>query len=118
MQVKVLATGAGKEELLYQTSGVTLPTDWSDARFAIFFNTALKTGNDLWVLPLSGDRQAFPFLQTEFSELHGRLSPDGRWLAYESNETGAAKVYVQTFPGQGKQVAGFRRGRHASGMEP
>jgi Tol biopolymer transport system component len=94
------ATGEGKEDLLYETAGVTLPTDWSDSRFAIFFNTAPKSGNDLWVLPFSGDRKAFPFLQTAFSETHGRLSPDGRWLAYESNETGVSKVYVQTFPGK------------------
>jgi eukaryotic-like serine/threonine-protein kinase len=94
------ATGGGKEELLYETAGVTLPTDWPGERFAIFLNTAPKTGNDLWVLPLSGDRKAFPFLRTEFSESRGKLSPDGRWLAYETNETGVPAVYVQTFPGR------------------
>ena len=95
------ATGAGKEELLYETAVVTLPTDWSrDGRFAIFENIAAKTGYDLWVLPLSGDRKPFPFLQTEFGERDGRLSPDGRWLAYDSNETGSYEVYVQAFPGK------------------
>ena len=95
------ATGAGREELLYETAGVTLSTDWSrDGRFAIFDSVASKTGSDLWVLPLSGDRKPFPFLATEFAERGGRLSPDGRWLAYESNETGAFEVYVQTFPGK------------------
>jgi Tol biopolymer transport system component len=93
-------TGAGKEEFLYESSGVTLPTDWSqDGRLAIFYNTATKTGNDIWVLPLTGDRKPRPFLETEFSELQGRMSPDGRWLAYESNETGVPNVFVQTFPG-------------------
>ncbi len=94
------ATGAGKEESVYQATGVTLPTDWPNSRFAIFSNTAVRTGNDLWVLPLSGDRKASPLIQTEFSELHGKLSPDGRWLAYESNETGVPKVYVQAYPGK------------------
>jgi hypothetical protein len=79
---------------------VTLPTDWSDERFAIFSNTALKTGNDLWVLPRTGDLKSFPFLRTEFSESRGKLSPDGHWLACESNESGIPQVYVQTFPGR------------------
>ncbi|MGO9259373.1 MAG: protein kinase domain-containing protein [Bryobacteraceae bacterium] len=95
------ATGAGKEELLYETAGLTFTTDWSrDGRFAIFHSLAAKTGDDLWVLPLLGDRKAFPFLQTEFAEMYGKLSPDGRWLAYASDETGVYEVYVQTFPGK------------------
>jgi serine/threonine protein kinase/Tol biopolymer transport system component len=93
------ATGAGKEDLVYRMEGVTLPTGWS-RDFVIFSNTALKTGDDIWVLPLAGDRKAFPFLQTEFSESDGKLSPDERWLAYDSNETGTQEVYVQTFPGK------------------
>src|SRR5260370_40990503 len=55
---------------------------------------------ELWFLPLTGHRKPFPFLQTEFAESYGKLSPDGRWLAYESNETGTPEVYVQAFPGK------------------
>ncbi len=94
------AAGTGKEELLYETAGVTLPTDWARGPFILFFNTDPKALDDLWVLPLSGDRKPFPFLRTEFSESHGRLSPDGRWLAYQSNESGSHRIYVQTFPGR------------------
>jgi len=95
------ATSAGKEELLYETAGLAFTTDWSrDGRFAIFDRLASKTGYNLWILPLAGDRKPFPFLQSEFSERDGKLSPDGRWLAYESNETGVFEVYVQAFPGK------------------
>jgi hypothetical protein len=56
-----------------------------------------KTGQDLWIAPTTGDRKPFPFLQTEFSELGGRFSPDGRWIAYRSNESGKNEIYVQPF---------------------
>jgi hypothetical protein len=53
------------------------------------------------VLPLAGDRKAFPYVQTKASVRWGRLSPDGRWLAYASNESGRSEVYVTTFPKPG-----------------
>ena len=59
-----------------------------------------KTQNDLWLLPLSGDRKAIPWLRTPFRESHGQVSPNGKWLAYNnSDETGPSEVYVQPFPG-------------------
>jgi hypothetical protein len=70
-----------------------------------------KTRDDLWALPLTGDRKPIPLLQSEFNEYMGQLSPDGRWLAYASDESGRPEVYVQPFtagaaPGSGKPVAG------------
>jgi dipeptidyl aminopeptidase/acylaminoacyl peptidase len=56
------------------------------------------TQYDLWVLPVDGDRTAAPFLQTRFNEYQGQFSPDGRWVAYVSNESGRPEVYVQPFP--------------------
>jgi len=53
------------------------------------------------VLPLSGDRRPSPLLCTPFTESHGQISPDGKWLAYYSNETGRYEVYVQPFPATG-----------------
>jgi len=50
------------------------------------------------VLPMQGDRKPVPFLQTEFGETMGQISPDGRWMAYTSNESGQQEVYVQSFP--------------------
>jgi Tol biopolymer transport system component len=62
-----------------------------------------KTSNDLWVLPVSGDRKPAALLHTPFLESHGQISPDGKWLAYNSNETGRIEIYVQPFPsGAGK----------------
>jgi eukaryotic-like serine/threonine-protein kinase len=59
------------------------------------------SGWDLWVLPLSGERRPFPFLQTSLNEAQGQFSPDGRWVAYISNESGRNEVYVAPFPGPG-----------------
>jgi eukaryotic-like serine/threonine-protein kinase len=50
---------------------------------------------------LTGERQPFPFLQTEFSEEHPQFSPDGRWLTYTSNESGRPEIYIQSFPPSG-----------------
>jgi protease II len=56
---------------------------------------------DVWVLPLFGDQKPFPFLQTEANERGARFSPDGRWIAYISDESGINQVYVQNFPASG-----------------
>lgn len=53
------------------------------------------------VLPLSGEQKPFPFLQTEFVESHGQFSPDGKWIAYTSNESGTYQVYVRSFTDRG-----------------
>ena len=97
------ASGAGTEELLLTTQAINLyPTDWSaDGQFLLFFNAAAKTGNDLWVLPMTGERKPVPFLPTPFNETDGRFSPDGKWIAYVSNESGADQIYVAPFPGPG-----------------
>jgi eukaryotic-like serine/threonine-protein kinase len=105
-------SGSGPDELLSQVDGVT-PTDWSaDGRFILFHtNNNLDQGNidqrngfDLWVLSLA-DRQARPLVRTPFHEIQGALSPDGRWLVYASDESGAFEVYVRAFPdGQAKRL--------------
>ena len=56
------------------------------------------SGNDLWILPLKGDKKPVKFLATPAEELHGNFSPNGRYVAYTSNESGRFEVYVQTFP--------------------
>jgi Tol biopolymer transport system component len=95
------ASGTGNAELLYQAPLLAVATDWSrDGRFVIFQTPDPTTGFHIWVLPLSGDRKPYPFLQSPSTELLGKLSPDGRWLAYQSNETGRFEIYVQAFPGK------------------
>jgi Tol biopolymer transport system component len=66
---------------------------------SIYQESGLKTQDDLWALPLFGDRKPFVVLQTPNMEYGGRFSPDTRWIAYMSNETGSNEVYVQSFPG-------------------
>ena len=92
------ASGADQEELLDEREGVSVPTDASAKNLVLFTNTSAETGNDIWGLSVAGDRKAEPVLRSKSSESRARLSPDGRWLAYESDETGSPKVYVVSFP--------------------
>jgi serine/threonine protein kinase/Tol biopolymer transport system component len=98
------SSGAGDQELLFQSNNSKGPNDWSmDGRFILFTELDAKTNSDLWVLPLFGDRKPFVFLQTPFFEGGGRFSPNGRWIAYSSNESGGNQVYVRPFPPAGGQ---------------
>jgi serine/threonine protein kinase len=90
---------AGNEERLIESDQPIVPTSWSPNSDAIVYvMTDPKTGRDLWLLPLSGDRKPIALVHTTSTEDHGQISPDGKWLAYSSNETGQNEVYVQTFP--------------------
>jgi dipeptidyl aminopeptidase/acylaminoacyl peptidase len=102
------SSGAGEEQLLLTSDRDKYPTDCTaDGKHLVFFSPQRNgSGDDIWVLPLAegGVKAAsgpLPFLQTEFSEDDARFSPDGRWLAYWSNETGRGEVYVRPFPGPG-----------------
>ena len=93
------SSGAGSEDLLLASDTAKYSTDWSpDGRFIAYENQDPKTGSDLWLLPLFGDRKPIPFLRTEFNEGQGQFSPDGRWMAYSSDESGRREVYMQAFP--------------------
>jgi len=89
------ADGVGDDEVLFKSGTRKYPTDWSQhwIAFTAFDSTRKQ---DLWVL--SPDGQAKPYLQTEFSESDGRLSPDERWMVYTSDEAGASAIYVRPFP--------------------
>ena len=100
------ASGTGQDELLLKSSDTNsrIPTGCSvDGRFLIYYEIDPKTKRDIWVLPLSGDRKPFKFLKTEASEAAGQPSPDGRWMAYTSNESSLFEVYVRSFPSRGSQ---------------
>ncbi len=97
-----LASGVGPEELLLKTDAPIGTGNWSsDGRFIVYAVLRPQTGHDLWVLPIESERRPVLFLQTPFSEQHGRFSPDGRWIAYVSNDQGREEVYVQPFPASG-----------------
>jgi Tol biopolymer transport system component len=96
---------AGGEERLLATSQNISATDWShDGRFLLFRSVDPVTSHDLWALPLAVDRKPFPIVRTQFIEPYGRFAPDGRWVAYQSNESGRPEVYVQSFPSPGGKV--------------
>ena len=97
--------GTGAEEALVTSGELKYNPDWSpDGRFILYAQLNPTTNVDLLLLPLSGERKPEPFLQTNFIEAQGRFSPDGRWVAYVSNETGQFEVYVQGFPAAGGKV--------------
>ena len=105
-------TGGGTETLLLSSAEPKLATDWSaDGRFLLFNKRDPKRGLDIWVLPLDGKGKPFPLVQTAFDEQSAQFSPDGHWIAYQSNESGRAEIYVQPFPGPGnsRQVSSDRR---------
>jgi Tol biopolymer transport system component len=90
---------AGEEELLFKSGVHKIPSGWSpDGRFLLFFNPVGTT--HVWVLPLGGtaaNRKPFPLEQSDFAQAAGRFSPDGRWIAYQSNESGKDEIYVRPF---------------------
>jgi hypothetical protein len=78
--------------------------DWSaDGRFVLYQRFDPKTDWDLWAFSLTGDRTPFPLARTERGERVGRFSPDGRWVAYDSTESGRREVWVQPFPPAGSR---------------
>ena len=101
---KKVSSGTGSEEVIVKSTGPQEAYDWSrDGRFLLFTDFGEKTDADLWVLPMSGDGKAYPLLQTEFIEHYGQFSPDGRWFAYTSNESGKFEIYVRSFSQSGGQ---------------
>ncbi len=110
----------GSEELLYSDERAKQPYSWShDGKYLLFSSVDPKTKSDLWVLPMTGERKPFAFAQTEFSEIQGVFSPDGRWIAYVSDESGTAEVYAAPFPGPGaKRVISTRQSGSGNGGVP
>ena len=99
-------TGAGDDRRLVHSTdlNVPLPMDVSpDGRFLLFAVKALKSGIDLWAEPLTGHGASLPVAQSSFDEMAGQFSPDGKWVAYQSNASGRLEVYVTPFPQRGSQ---------------
>ncbi|MFN2597248.1 MAG: protein kinase [Pyrinomonadaceae bacterium] len=97
------ASGVGDEQLLLRSDAEKYATSWSrDGQTLLFENWAPKSKGAVWLLPLSGDRQPRALLQSAaFDQFQGKLSPDGRFIAYTSNESGREEIYVQPFPPTG-----------------
>lgn len=96
-----LADGSGGLERLSTSEFVQIPGSWSaDGQLLAYGEVDASTGYHIWVLRLS-DRKAQPFLETKFNESSPQFSPDGRWLAYVSDESGRKEIYIQPYPGPG-----------------
>jgi hypothetical protein len=104
--------GSGAEELLIKSAQGKTPTDWSrDGRFLLYQAADPQTRLDIWVLPVTGDRQPIPILRTPFDERGARFSSDMRSIVYTSNESGRDEIYVRPFDpsAPGSPPAGYSR---------
>jgi Tol biopolymer transport system component len=111
IQSKVVGSDTADE--LHKSLHPVFPTSWTPGgEDLIFFEFNPETRGDIWVLPRDGEAKAW--MATEFAEGYPRLSPDGRWLAYMSNESGRYEVYVQAYPGAGEKTTVSTNG----GFEP
>jgi Tol biopolymer transport system component len=99
--VKAFNSAAPEQPLLVSEEQKT-PGDWSaDGKYVAYWVERADTRGDVWVLPLEGARQPIAIARTKFNERRPRWSPDGRFIAYESDESGVSEVYVQPFPPTG-----------------
>jgi serine/threonine protein kinase len=96
--------GSSSEELLANDESKQA-TDWSpDGQYLLYRSSNPKTGLDIWALPLTGNRKPFPVARTDFEERDAQFSPDGKWIAYQSNDSGRFEIYMQPFPGPGPRI--------------
>jgi Tol biopolymer transport system component len=101
---RVPADGSGVPERLTTGEYPQTPASWSGPANVLAFLEARVGLNQIWMLPMNGYRKPWPFLETPFQSGYPEFSPDGRWLAYVSTESGAAEVYVRPFPGTGEKI--------------
>lgn len=103
--------GGAAEEILIRSKTFVTPTDWSPDGKAIclgisplFSRVASSTQSDLWIQAMEGERKMSPFVESPYNETDGRFSPDGRWIAYTSDETGRREIYLRPYPGPGTAI--------------
>ncbi len=95
---KLVNGAVGDEQLLVSSGQQMFPQSWSpDGRFLLYMSFDPQTDEDLWVLPMRGDHTPSVFLKTPFREIWGAFSPDSRWVAYQSNQSGRFEIYVRPF---------------------
>ncbi len=97
-------TGVGVAEQVLVTNETKNPLSVSpDGKLLLYSAVGVDTGMDLWILPLEGGGEPLPFAVGEFAEVSASFSPNGRWIAYESDESGRSEVYVSPFPSPGRK---------------
>lgn len=112
LDLHVREMGGTTESTLVASPYPKTVSHWTaDGRYIVFASSHPQTLEDLWLLPLTSERKPTPFLQTQANEFQGEVSPDGRWIAYTSDESGRWEVYVQRFPsGGGKRAISVNGG--------
>jgi len=110
------AAGNADETLLLKAASisVSIPTSWSPDGHLLLFQagTGGPTSTDLWALPIDGKQKPFPIVQGPAIDSLGAFSPDGRWIAYVSNESNGPQIYVQPFPASGGHFQISKNGGH------
>jgi Tol biopolymer transport system component len=107
--------GSTAPEVVHTADRPEQPECWSAAGdLLVFTRSEPDTLSDIWVLPMSGERRPKPLLNSRFDESEARVSSDGRWLAYQSDESGKAEIYMRPFPGPG----GKRQVSTDGGVQP
>ena len=101
--------GTSPDESLVEGAGNTVaiaPTSWSaDGRYIAYtLRGAFPRTSDVWILPLFGDRKPFPLVHSDYLEGEAVFSPDGRWIAYTTDDSGQPNVFVQPFPEAGEKL--------------
>jgi Tol biopolymer transport system component len=110
--VKAVNSPPGSEQLLASTPAVDVVSDWS-RNFVIFDSGEPYAQRDIWAVPVDANGkpgEPFAVVQSEHDEIEGRLSPDGKWIAYESNDSGRGEVYIQGFRNPGRRTQVSRAG--------
>ncbi len=104
------ASGMGQDELLLQSAHARYPSDWSaDGRFILCLEVNPMTTIDLWAVPMDGEGKPWPWLNTPAAEEGASFSPDSKWIAYHSNESGRNEIYLQAFTPGAPASGGKRR---------
>ncbi len=108
--VKTIGADTRIEPLVEPGNFPQILWDWgrtAAGEFILYGNTFPETGTDLLVLPLSGDRKPRPFVSTPSDQTDARFSPDGKWVAYVSNDTGGQEIYICAFanPGERQRIS-------------
>jgi serine/threonine protein kinase len=115
LYVKPVNTDGAATPLLGTQLPRAIAMDYSqDGEYVLYRTSGGNNQWDIWAVPMKGNRTPFPLLQSPADERTAQFSPDGRWIAYESNETGPFEIYVRPFPGPGSS----KRASIAGGSQP
>ncbi len=98
------ASANGDEQLLTDIGSGGLDSVSPDGRFGVSSRMGQAANRDIYLVPLTGEGKALPLLQTRANETQGQISPDGRWIADTSDESGESEIYAQRFPGGGGKI--------------